>query len=51
MQRLQVYVAVKDITQSARFCVTLFAATPIVVKDDYAKLILLDRLRCQRLPA
>jgi hypothetical protein len=51
MQRLQVYVAVKDIAQSARFCVTLFAATPIVVKDDYAKLILLDRLRCQRLPA
>ena len=50
MQRLQVYVAVKDIAQSARFCVTLFAATPIVVKDDYAKQILLDRLRCRRLP-
>jgi hypothetical protein len=50
MQRLQVHVAVKDFAQSARFSVPLFAAMPIVVKDDYAKQIPLDRLRCRRLP-
>ena len=46
MQRLQVHVAVKDFAQSARSSVPLFAAMPIVVKDDYAKQILMGRLRC-----
>jgi hypothetical protein len=42
--------AVEDVAQSARFWLTLFRATPTVVKDDYAKQILLVGLRCQRLP-
>jgi hypothetical protein len=37
MKRLQVHMPVEDLAQSSRFCMTLFAATPIGVKDDYAK--------------
>ena len=36
MKRLQVHVAIEDHAQSARFYLTLFAATPIVVKNDHA---------------
>ena len=38
MKRLQVHMAIEDLAQSGQFCETLFAATPMVVKDDFAKL-------------
>jgi catechol-2,3-dioxygenase len=37
MKRLHVHVAVHDLKQSIRFYSTLFATTPTVEKDDYAK--------------
>ncbi len=42
MKRLHVHVGVSDLDQSIRFYSTLFAATPIVVKEDYAKWMLDD---------
>jgi catechol 2,3-dioxygenase-like lactoylglutathione lyase family enzyme len=42
MKRLHVHVAVHDIKQSVRFYSALFAAQPIVLKDDYAKWMLDD---------
>lgn len=42
MKRLHVHVAVNDITQSIDFYSALFATTPSVVKDDYAKWMLED---------
>jgi len=42
MKRLHVHVAVDDLAQSIRFYATLFAAEPIVLKDDYAKWMLDD---------
>lgn len=37
MKRLHVHVAVRDLAQSLRFYSALFAAEPVVVRDDYAK--------------
>ena len=46
MKRLHVHVAVDDLAQSIRFYSTLFAAEPAVVKEDYAKWMLLpSRMR------
>ena len=42
MKRLHVHVGVNDLPESIRFYSTLFAAEPIVVKDDYAKWMLDD---------
>jgi len=42
MKRLHVHVGVTDLHQSIDFYTTLFAATPTVVKDDYAKWMLDD---------
>src|SRR5471030_1266599 len=42
MKRLHVHVAVNDIPQSIGFYSALFAATPAVVKSDYAKWMLDD---------
>jgi hypothetical protein len=42
MKRLHVHVAVDDLTQAIRFYSTLFASTPTVIKDDYAKWMLDD---------
>jgi catechol 2,3-dioxygenase-like lactoylglutathione lyase family enzyme len=42
MMRLHVHVAVSDIPQSIGFYSALFAATPAVVKSDYAKWMLDD---------
>lgn len=42
MKRLHVHVSVEDLAQSIRFYSTLFAASPTVVKDDYAKWMLED---------
>jgi catechol 2,3-dioxygenase-like lactoylglutathione lyase family enzyme len=42
MKRLHVHVAVEDLTQAIRFYSTLFASTPTVIKDDYAKWMLDD---------
>ena len=42
MKRLHVHVGVHDLNQSIRFYSTLFAAEPIVKKDDYAKWMLDD---------
>jgi catechol 2,3-dioxygenase-like lactoylglutathione lyase family enzyme len=42
MKRLHVHVAVHDLKQSIRFYSTLFGATPLVEKDDYAKWMLDD---------
>src|ERR1700742_4607842 len=42
MKRLHVHVAVNDIPQSIGFYSALFAATPAVVKPDYAKWMLDD---------
>lgn len=42
MKRLHVHVGVDDLAQSISFYSTLFAATPSVVKDDYAKWMLED---------
>jgi len=42
MKRLHVHVAVHDLKQSIRFYSALFAAQPVVKKDDYAKWMLDD---------
>lgn len=42
MKRLHVHVAVEDLAASIRFYSTLFAAQPVVLKDDYAKWMLDD---------
>lgn len=42
MKRLHVHVGVHDLNQSIRFYSALFAAEPIVKKDDYAKWMLDD---------
>lgn len=42
MKRLHVHVAVEDLTASIRFYSQLFAAAPLVLKDDYAKWMLED---------
>jgi catechol 2,3-dioxygenase-like lactoylglutathione lyase family enzyme len=42
MKRLHVHVGVTDLDQSIRFYSILFAAEPVVVKDDYAKWMLDD---------
>lgn len=42
MKRLHVHVGVHDLDQSIRFYSALFAAEPIVKKDDYAKWMLDD---------
>jgi catechol 2,3-dioxygenase-like lactoylglutathione lyase family enzyme len=42
MKRLHVHVGVESIDASVRFYSALFAAAPVVVKDDYAKWMLDD---------
>jgi catechol 2,3-dioxygenase-like lactoylglutathione lyase family enzyme len=42
MKRLHVHVAVQDLQQSIRFYSALFAAAPVVTKEDYAKWMLDD---------
>lgn len=42
MKRLHVHVAVEDLAASIRFYSQLFAAEPVVLKDDYAKWMLED---------
>lgn len=42
MKRLHLHVAVDDLNRSIGFYSTLFAAKPVVVKDDYAKWMLDD---------
>ena len=42
MKRLHIHVAVHDLQQSIRFYSALFAAEPVVKKDDYAKWMLED---------
>jgi catechol 2,3-dioxygenase-like lactoylglutathione lyase family enzyme len=42
MKRLHVHVSVNDIDASVRFYTTLFAAQPVVLKNDYAKWMLED---------
>ncbi|MGH9578149.1 MAG: ArsI/CadI family heavy metal resistance metalloenzyme [Terriglobales bacterium] len=42
MKRLHVHVSVHDLEQSIRFYSALFASTPSVKKDDYAKWMLDD---------
>jgi catechol 2,3-dioxygenase-like lactoylglutathione lyase family enzyme len=42
MKRLHVHVAVENLQASIRFYSELFAARPIVLKDDYAKWLLED---------
>ena len=42
MKRLHVHVGVHDLAQSIRFYSALFAAQPVVAKDDYAKWMLDD---------
>ena len=42
MKRLHVHVGVNDLDQSIQFYSTLFAAEPMVVKEDYAKWMLED---------
>ncbi|HEU5179434.1 MAG TPA: ArsI/CadI family heavy metal resistance metalloenzyme [Candidatus Polarisedimenticolia bacterium] len=42
MKRLHVHVSVSDIKESIRFYSALFAAEPVVVKNDYAKWMLED---------
>jgi catechol-2,3-dioxygenase len=42
MKRLHVHVSVEDLAQSVRFYSTLFAATPTIIKPDYAKWMLED---------
>jgi len=42
VKRLHVHVAVHDLQQSIRFYSALFAAEPVVKKDDYAKWMLDD---------
>ena len=40
MKRMHVHVSVRDLDASVRFYSTLFAATPPVLKADYAKWML-----------
>src|SRR5690606_17702981 len=42
MKRLHVHVAVEDLAASIRFYSELFAAEPVVLKDDYGKWMLED---------
>lgn len=42
MKRLHVHVAVNDLDRSISFYSSLFAAEPVVLKDDYAKWMLDD---------
>jgi catechol 2,3-dioxygenase-like lactoylglutathione lyase family enzyme len=42
MKRMHVHVSVRDLDASVRFYSTLFAATPTVLKADYAKWMLDD---------
>lgn len=42
MKRMHVHVSVRDLDASVRFYSTLFAATPAVIKTDYAKWMLDD---------
>ena len=42
MKRLHVHVAVSDLAEAIRFYSHLFAAEPVVRKDDYAKWMLDD---------
>jgi hypothetical protein len=42
MKRMHVHVSVRDLDVSVRFYSTLFAATPTVLKKDYAKWMLDD---------
>jgi len=42
MKRLHVHVGVEDLDRSIRFYSALFAAEPVVLKDDYAKWMLDD---------
>ena len=42
MKRMHVHVSVRDLDESVRFYSTLFAATPTVLKADYAKWMLDD---------
>jgi catechol 2,3-dioxygenase-like lactoylglutathione lyase family enzyme len=42
MKRLHVHVAVENVRASIRFYSALFAAEPVVLKDDYAKWMLED---------
>ena len=42
MKRMHVHVSVRDLDASVRFYSTLFAATPTVMKTDYAKWMLDD---------
>lgn len=42
MKRLHVHVSVDDVAKSIQFYKTLFAAEPVVRKDDYAKWMLED---------
>lgn len=42
MNRVHVHVAVEDLAVSIRFYSQLFAAEPVVLKDDYAKWMLED---------
>jgi catechol 2,3-dioxygenase-like lactoylglutathione lyase family enzyme len=42
MKRLHVHIAVKDIGASVRFYSELFATSPVVLKEDYAKWMLED---------
>ncbi len=42
MKRLHVHVSVDDLAASVRFYSTLFAAEPVMLKDDYAKWMLDD---------
>jgi len=44
MKRLHVHVSVEDLDASVRFYSSLFAATPAVLKTDYAKWMLDDPL-------
>lgn len=42
MKRMHVHVSVEDVSKAISFYSALFAATPAVVKDDYAKWMLDD---------
>lgn len=42
MKRMHVHLSVQDLNASVRFYSTLFAATPTVLKTDYAKWMLDD---------
>lgn len=42
MKRMHIHLAVTDLEQSVRFYSTLFAASPTVIKPDYAKWMLDD---------